>query len=98
MSPTISEDGDVLLFERVTLHLRNLFGWPPLRRGDVVLAHSPEDACVVCKRVIAVGGDIFIADPPAEDARAPRSVVVVPDHSVWLQGDNASEPASRRCA
>lgn len=80
----------MLLFERVSLHLRKWFGWPQLRRGDVVLAHSPEDACVVCKRIIAVGGDVFIPEPPADDTGAPQSVVVVPQHSVWLQGDNAS--------
>ncbi|KAL8453022.1 hypothetical protein Emag_002108 [Eimeria magna] len=90
MSPTIREGGDILLFERVTLHLRRLFGWPPLRRGEVVLAHSPEDACVVCKRIVAVGDDIFIPDPPAEAAFEPQSIVVVPKNHVWLQGDNAS--------
>ncbi|KAL8436317.1 hypothetical protein ACSSS7_001868 [Eimeria intestinalis] len=90
MSPTIREGGDILLFERVTLQLRRFFGWPKVRRGEVVLAHSPEDACVVCKRIVAVGGDIFIPDPPAEASFKPQSVVVVPKNHVWLQGDNAS--------
>ncbi|KAL8428916.1 hypothetical protein Efla_005704 [Eimeria flavescens] len=89
MSPTISEGGDVLLFERISLHMRNLLGWPPLRRGDVVLAHSPEDACVVCKRIIAIGEDVFISDPPAEAPHKQQRIVTVPKHHVWLQGDNA---------
>ncbi|KAL8269836.1 hypothetical protein Esti_006250 [Eimeria stiedai] len=90
MSPTIREGGDILLFERVTLHLRRTFGWPQLRRGEVVLAHSPEDACVVCKRIVAVGDDMFITDPPAQAVFEPQSIVVVPKNHVWLQGDNAN--------
>lgn len=94
MYPTISDGGDILFYERVS---RRLMSKPRLpQRGSVVLANSPEDDCIVCKRVVAVEGDVLWAETQPTEYQGhlgkgnQKVLVVIPANCVWLRGDNES--------
>ena len=76
--------------------------WKPIKglsRGDVVIASGVHSLSprygFVCKRVVAVPGDVVHLDSLYHGVNDPRSggKVAVPDGSVWLEGDNP--PKSR---
>lgn len=94
MYPTISDGGDILFYERVSRRLKLKSRLP--RRGSVVLANSPEDDCIVCKRVVGLEGDLIWAEAYRAEYRrrsgeeAEKVLVVIPENCVWLRGDNES--------
>lgn len=65
MLPTLSPHGDFVLLSPLSLLLGNL-----PKRGDVVVATSPMDPRrTVCKRVLALEGDIIQVDPRGKERR-----------------------------
>lgn len=103
MLPTLAEYGDIVFVERplaIDLGLR-----PPLRRGDIVIADAPVgarggggggvgglmpgEAHHVCKRIVALSGDIV---QPAGRSFA----FEVPAGHIWLEGDNPHNSTDSR--
>jgi len=94
MAPTLAAAGDVVLVDRLTPRAR---AWA-IRRGDIVVADSSYKAAyTVCKRVVALEGDVVVR-PAARGAPpgAPRARVRVPRGHVWLEGDNAQDSTDSR--
>jgi inner membrane protease subunit 1 len=88
MAPTLAEAGDVVLVDKLSPRFA---GWAPIRRGDIVVADSSYRASyTVCKRVVALGGDVVV--PP----RGRGARVAVPPGHVWLEGDNAHDSTDSR--
>jgi len=91
MSPTFNPLNDVVLVEK--------FLYPtllPLRRGDIVIAsglqsHDPLHG-YVCKRIIALPGDVVLKNSLYYQPSGERRLVV-PEGHVFLEGDNP--PKSR---
>ncbi|KAL1110470.1 hypothetical protein AAG570_007998 [Ranatra chinensis] len=70
MEPTIYTN-DIVLCEHVT---------KSIMRGDIVIACSTNDPTVnVCKRVLAIAGDII---------HMGGREMMIPTGYIWLQGDN----------
>lgn len=94
MLPTLSESGDYVLSDKLSLRL-----WPSsLKSGDVVIARSPSDPKMrIVKRVVAMPGEEFFPTfrTPFGPQRSAQPVVL-PAGSVWLQGDNASNSVDSR--
>ena len=108
MMPTLHEMGDVLLVDRLTPRTRA----GAIARGDIVVAESAyKRDFVVCKRVLALPGDVvaraapprqgFFEAPPARAAGgaaggAGEELVTVPPGHVWLEGDNPLDSVDSR--
>ena len=73
MSPTIPEEGSVLVIDKLT---PLLFGY---NRGDVVVGKSPRGDYMVCKRVTCTQGDHVMIG---------KRTINIPEGHVWLRGDN----------
>lgn len=87
MLPTLNKDsnGDIVITE----HLSTRFNG--LKRGDVVIARSPEEpTCFVCKRIAAVNGEIVKTGPQDKD------YIKIPKGHVWLLGDNLEDSNDSR--
>jgi inner membrane protease subunit 1 len=81
MIPTLDENGQLLLYEAISVNRRTL------QRGDVVLATPPyDDKRMVVKRIVAMAGDAV----RVSDFWQTHTYVTVPKGHVWLQGDNMS--------
>ncbi|VBB28395.1 unnamed protein product [Acanthocheilonema viteae] len=75
MHPTI-QDGDLVIAERLSVHLRNL------RRGDIVGALAPHDSSeMLCKRLTAMEHDTVTNCYLLPNGKIPRG-------HVYLEGDN----------
>ena len=102
MLPTMKQDGDVVITQSFT----NRVLGRPYQAGDVVICQCPYDPNkTVCKRIVAVEGDVI--DPHSD--RYHRSQdwsfwkvaghnnngirhsgkMVIPQGHVWLRGDNS---------
>jgi mitochondrial inner membrane protease subunit 1 len=87
MVPTIREGkvysaGDLLLVDKITPRFRGY------RKNDIVLAKSPMKLnSMLCKRVIAVGG---------EEVEVENNAYLVPPGYVWLEGDNKKQSFDSR--
>ncbi|KAF6164911.1 hypothetical protein GIB67_017114 [Kingdonia uniflora] len=82
MLPTINSTGDLLLADRLSAR----FG--RIRRGDIIIARSPENPRkIVTKRVMGIEDDqvTYLVDPG--NINSCKSVTV-PKGNVWIQGDN----------
>ncbi|KAK6588282.1 hypothetical protein RS030_6765 [Cryptosporidium xiaoi] len=57
MSPTISPDGEILIYERIRILFSRIFKnvyRNPIKKGNIVIAYSKDDPDLrICKRVIA---------------------------------------------
>ena len=83
MLPTFEATGDVVLEDRLSVHLG-----APLARGDLITFVSPADpAHLVCKRVLALAGDTVCVDPTGRVARAGHAGHV---HVFGAQGDRGA--------
>lgn len=88
MAPTLNPSGDIILHESLTPLKK-------LRRGDVIIAVSPEDpANRVCKRIVALPGDVVRNDSKSYFDVQPQTKV--PKGHVWLQGDNRADSKDSR--
>ncbi|KAH8741772.1 hypothetical protein FG386_001346 [Cryptosporidium ryanae] len=67
MSPTISPDGEILIYERLRVLFSRMFKSlysDPIKKGSIVIAYSKEDPNLrICKRVIAKAGDLVTLYP-----------------------------------
>ncbi|OQR66972.1 mitochondrial inner membrane protease subunit 1-like [Tropilaelaps mercedesae] len=82
MEPTIQNE-DIIVVEKITRHLDSF------RRGDIVVCISPTDPkSAQCKRILGLPGDIL--EGPGYGYQ------VVPQGSVWLQGDNFEDSTDSR--
>ncbi|CAD7957691.1 unnamed protein product [Amoebophrya sp. A120] len=68
MEPVFSETGNVLLYEKFSKYL-----YPVPVLGQVVVLNSPENPGVrVCKRVVALAGDLVVVRERNQDQYLPR--------------------------
>ncbi|SGZ55310.1 CIC11C00000004405 [Sungouiella intermedia] len=86
MAPTFNPatkttQNDVVLIQKYNLKAPN-----SLKRGDVIMFHSPSDPeKLVTKRVVGLQGDVII---PRNKAY-PRNQALIPRNHLWVEGDNA---------
>eukprot|EP00592_Proboscia_alata_P019553 CAMPEP_0194417746 /NCGR_PEP_ID=MMETSP0176-20130528/16816_1 /TAXON_ID=216777 /ORGANISM="Proboscia alata, Strain PI-D3" /LENGTH=273 /DNA_ID=CAMNT_0039223787 /DNA_START=573 /DNA_END=1394 /DNA_ORIENTATION=- len=59
----------------------------PIRNGDVIIAEHPYKNFTVCKRILGLPGDVVVLQQLRRDRNS--QMQVVPDHHVWLEGDNS---------
>jgi signal peptidase I len=64
----------------------------PVDIGDIVVVQHPDKAGTVCKRILALPGDMIVS-PPGGRRRSSnnnnnKSLLVIPDGHIWLEGDN----------
>ena len=102
MLPTLSPQGDWVLYSRLPYHFPRLA--TPFARGDVVIAVHPfMPDRAVGKRIIALEGDTVEVNPAgirvdvegAARGTGPKYVKIPPGHC-WLQGDNLSNSTDSR--
>jgi mitochondrial inner membrane protease subunit 1 len=60
----------------------------PLLVGDVVVSQNPNRPGTICKRIVGLPGDRILLWN--------GDILVVPDHHVWLEGDNPSNSLDSR--
>ncbi len=105
MEPTL-HDGDALVIDRVTYRFRD----PEV--GDIVMAITPDTRESVVKRVVAIGGDSIgiengvllrngrpVTEPFANHGEMDGfywGPIVVPEHHVFLLGDNRIDSVDSR--
>ncbi|VDN06561.1 unnamed protein product [Thelazia callipaeda] len=83
MHPTI-QDGDLVIAERLSVHLRNLW------RGDIVGTYSPYNPSeMLCKRLTAKECDVVLNCSLLPNKRIPKG-------HIFLEGDNAMVSADSR--
>lgn len=106
MEPTIGKSGEILLIDKITPWLPmstkksdkaqesngekdQMLG---IKRGDIVIATSPIDPDkLLCKRVVAIEGDIVFGDSFKSTILCYiglGSYIRIPQGHIWLQGDN----------
>ncbi|KAF8898530.1 peptidase S24/S26A/S26B/S26C [Infundibulicybe gibba] len=86
MLPTIANEGEVVIEDRLTLRLDP----KSISRGDLITLKSPLDPTrIICKRVLGLPGDTICVDPTGEKAPSTEHVLV-PNGHVWIIGDNAA--------
>lgn len=109
MYPTLSHTGSYILHSPLVLHYPSFFPafTTPSRspggarlpaRGSLVTATSPlSPSHQVLKRVVGLPGDVVCVDPTGErGAELKGKMIRVPEGSVWLAGDNASNSTDSR--
>lgn len=110
MYPTLSHTGSYILHSPLVLRYPSLFpsfttpsrsprGPPRLpARGSLITATSPlSPAHQVLKRVVGLPGDLVCVDPTGERGDELKGKMVrVPEGSIWLAGDNASNSTDSR--
>lgn len=84
MTPTVHGEGALLWFEKISPQISGY------QRGDVVVSKAMNGPHLVCKRVVAVPGDVVSAD------RLNKRPIVVPEGHVWLLGDNKENSIDSR--
>ena len=90
MIPTLDNKNNIILIDMLSPRLQ------AYRRGDIVMSKSMvEPDWSVCKRIIAMPGDIVCANP-TESEESARKFVKVPRNCVWLQGDNLDQSRDSR--
>lgn len=86
MAPTLNPGTDTTQNDVVLIRKYNLKGPDSLKRGDVVMFHSPSDPeKLVTKRVVGLQGDVIIP----RSKMYPRSQARIPRNHLWVEGDNA---------
>jgi signal peptidase I len=63
----------------------------PVDVGDIVVVQHPDKAGTVCKRILALPGDMIVSPPSGSRSRQrnnSKSLLVIPDGHIWLEGDN----------
>jgi len=60
-----------------------------LTYGDVVVVEHPLRAGTVCKRIVALPGDIVVA-------KKENTTFIVPDGHLWIEGDNKENSTDSR--
>ncbi|GAB9467676.1 hypothetical protein Gpo141_00005013 [Globisporangium polare] len=89
MLPTLNRDGDIVLLDKLTPHLR------ALDRGEVVIAKSVSNPRhTVCKRIIGVEGDTVCVRPRYSSSEV--EFHKIPKGHVWLEGDNKHDSHDSR--
>ena len=58
-----------------------------LQRGDVVIAHHPLKCSTICKRIVALPGDVIQRTDGGSRETGHR--VEVPKGHIWIEGDNS---------
>lgn len=83
MEPTL-ETNNILFTEHISPRLKKL------RRGDIVIAKNPTNPKQnICKRIVALQGDMVKGNFPSRKTFVPKG-------HVWLEGDNSSNSADSR--
>jgi signal peptidase I len=70
----------------------------PISVGDVVIAQNPNRPGTICKRVLGLPGDqvIVLSGNRNSTCNVSNRPIIVPDHHVWLEGDNANNSLDSR--
>lgn len=68
----------------------------PISVGDVVISQNPNRPGTICKRILGLPGDQVIAFPGRAGTNSGTNIQIVPDHHVWLEGDNANNSLDSR--
>jgi signal peptidase I len=90
MEPTLATEGETTLLDRFS----HVILQQPYRKGDVVVSVCPlTQSKVVCKRILAVEGDVVVQ----EQLFGPPTFVVVPPGQVYLKGDNPYQSRGTTC-
>lgn len=90
MQPVIEGNGDLLVFERFCYRLhrwgKQFTLFPPMRKGDIVIAFSGVDQQIkVCKRITALPGDLVLVPFSRHQQFArPLDVVKTQQHGTEL--------------
>jgi signal peptidase I len=68
----------------------------PISVGDVVIAQNPNRPGTICKRILGLPGDQVIVLNDRSGSNSGTNIQIVPDHHVWLEGDNANNSLDSR--
>ena len=70
----------------------------PISVGDVVISQNPNRPGTICKRILGLPGDqvIVFNGRTGTGMNNSTNIQIVPDHHVWLEGDNANNSLDSR--
>jgi mitochondrial inner membrane protease subunit 1 len=86
MQPTLFSN-NILVCNKITHRMNNL------KRNDIVIAiHPSNPQNLICKRLIAIPGDIVLMNSPknskSDEGGTETETIYIKSGKVWLEGDN----------
>jgi mitochondrial inner membrane protease subunit 1 len=82
MKPTL-HSSDILITNKIAQRFNRF------KRNDIVIAiHPHQPKSLICKRLIASGGDIVLMNSSTDDSNSDNQTIFIKPGYCWLEGDN----------